>query len=147
VASITTPAGVASAIARALGVPTSAQQSDIESVSNAIRDAHLLLILDNFEQALDAVTVIADVLAKCRSTTILVTSRTLLRISGEQVFAVPLLKLPASDVALKELRSSASVQLFGETVDSPRLSSLRLVALDPSSLYPVENQSRYQMRT
>src|SRR5215213_1215678 len=70
---------VVSAIAQALGVRESGDQALLDGVRSALRDARALLVLDNFEQVLDAATV-AELLATCPRITALVTSRALLRV-------------------------------------------------------------------
>ena len=56
------PALVASAIATALGVKESGAQPLIESLKLSLRDKHLLLVLDNFEQVLAAAPLVAELL-------------------------------------------------------------------------------------
>jgi hypothetical protein len=59
-----------------------------------LRTKQLLLILDNFEQVTTGATVVSDLLAACPGLVILVTSRTVLRLSGEYELAVPPLPVP-----------------------------------------------------
>ena len=54
----------------------------------------LLLVLDNLEQVVEAAPDLAELLAVARGLTLLVTSRTPLRLSGEHEFVVPPLSLP-----------------------------------------------------
>jgi predicted ATPase/DNA-binding CsgD family transcriptional regulator len=74
----------------------------------------LLLVLDNFEHVLEAATDVADLLATCPRLTVLATSRSVLRISGEQTFVVPPLALPAATrpSTLDELAQTDAVALF-----------------------------------
>jgi predicted ATPase/class 3 adenylate cyclase len=71
----------------------------------------MLLVLDNFEQVMDAAPLVADLVVSCRSLHVLVTSRSPLRVSAEQQFPVPTLELPAG-TDLEELLGSPAVQLF-----------------------------------
>jgi predicted ATPase len=82
---------VAPAIATGLGLSTSAGQliTDLESY---LRDRRLLLALDNFEQVIGAAPLLAGLLATAPGLVVLVTSRTVLRLSGEHEFAVPPLR-------------------------------------------------------
>jgi predicted ATPase len=57
----------------------------------------LLLILDNFEQLLPAAALVADWLAAAPRLKILVTSRAVLRLSGEHDVPVPPLSLPVDE--------------------------------------------------
>ena len=102
-------------------------------MATALRDRQLLLVLDNLEQVLDAAPQLTELLAICPSLTILVTSRSLLRISGEHVVAVPPLGLPATDhdVTLEDLARTEAVALF----------IARARAADPRFALTVENAS------
>jgi predicted ATPase len=59
-----------------------------------LRDRHLLLALDNFEQIMDAAPLVADLLAHCPRLTVLATSRERLGLRGEQELPLPPLGLP-----------------------------------------------------
>ncbi len=111
------------AIGAALGLGETRAAGLSERVADTLRDKHLLLILDNFEQVLPAATAIAELLAAAPRVEMLVTSRTVLRVRGEHECAVlPLglpLALPAHREALpalsfEQIRSGAAVQLFVE---------------------------------
>jgi predicted ATPase len=54
-----------------------------------VRDKKLLLLLDNFEQVVDAAEDVSSVLRECPNVEVLVTSRELLHLSGEHEYAVP----------------------------------------------------------
>ena len=85
--------GVADAIAAALPVNTYGANmgSDVESYLRARR---LLLVLDNFEQAMGAAPLVARLLGAAAGLVVLVTSRTVLRLRGEHEFPVPALAVP-----------------------------------------------------
>ncbi|MCW5852329.1 MAG: tetratricopeptide repeat protein [Anaerolineae bacterium] len=85
---------VPSTIARTLGVKEQASQPLLDSLKDWLRDKQTLLLLDNFEQVIAAAPVIADLLAACPGLKALVTSREVLRISGEHEYFVPPLALP-----------------------------------------------------
>ncbi|HEX6177087.1 MAG TPA: tetratricopeptide repeat protein, partial [Thermoanaerobaculia bacterium] len=53
-----------------------------------------LLVIDNFEQVIDAASDLADLIAACPSVTVLVTSRELLHLYAERTMTVPPLALP-----------------------------------------------------
>jgi non-specific serine/threonine protein kinase len=93
-APITDPALVPSAIARALGVREAGSRALEDTLKDVLRDRHLLLILDNFEQVTPAASHIGDLLAAAPDLKVLVTSRALLRLYGEYEFVVPPLALP-----------------------------------------------------
>jgi predicted ATPase/uncharacterized protein HemY len=81
-----------------------------------VRDRCLLLVLDNFEQVLGAAPLVADLLAAAPAARVLVTSRAVLRLRGEQEFLVPPLALPdlAALPAPEALARVPAVQLFGQ---------------------------------
>ena len=60
-----------------------------DGLADRIADRRLLLVLDNFEHLIDAAGELAGLLAACPNLQLLVTSRELLRIPGEQAYPVP----------------------------------------------------------
>ena len=69
------------AAARAVGSP--------DGFVSHVRDKKLLLLLDNFEQVVDASPDVSSALRECPNLDVLVTSRELLHLSGEHEYAVP----------------------------------------------------------
>ena len=114
------PAILAGTVADVLGVRESPTRTVEESIREALRDGRVLLVLDNFEHLLEAGPLVARLLSACPDLVILVTSRAVLRISGEHDIAVHPLSLPsqaaeemhrrADDVAIVE--SSEAMRLF-----------------------------------
>jgi predicted ATPase/transcriptional regulator with XRE-family HTH domain len=108
------PNRVAVETARALGVQDSGQRSLREHLVGYLQGRALLLVLDNFEQLLDAAPLVGGLAGSCPKLKILVTSRAPLRVAAEQEFPVPPLpvphpkQLPPPD----ELERYPSVQLF-----------------------------------
>ena len=92
--SITDPSLVASTIAGALGVRETGEDPLLDTLTEYLREKQLLLMLDNFEQVVEAAPVLADLLASCRRLKILVTSRAVLRLSTEYEFSVSPLSIP-----------------------------------------------------
>lgn len=92
--SVTDPALVPSALARAIGVPEVAGQAILETVKEHLRDKELLLVVDNFEQVAEAAPVIEELLTAATRLKVLVTSRVVLSIRGEQEYVVPPLQPP-----------------------------------------------------
>jgi predicted ATPase/DNA-binding CsgD family transcriptional regulator len=93
-ASLSDPDLVAASIAHTFGLGVTTGRDPLAAITSAVRDRHLLLILDNFEHLLPAARVVADLLAACPHLKTLVTSRAALRLSGEHEFAVPPLAFP-----------------------------------------------------
>lgn len=85
---------VVSAIAQALDLKEVQGQLLDSQLREYLESRRLLLLLDNFEQVIEAVSIITSLLAACPQLKILVTSRSVLRIAGEQQFSVPPLALP-----------------------------------------------------
>ena len=104
---------VTAAIAAALGLNTSGGAL-ITDLKSYLRDRRLVLVLDNFEQVMGAAPVVAELLGAAPGVVALVTSRMVLRLSGEHEFPVPPLPVPpigaGGDAA--EVQRSASVRLF-----------------------------------
>src|SRR5262249_12821699 len=77
-------------------------------------ESELLLVLDNFEQVVGAAPLISDLLRVCGRLKVLVTSRSVLRVSGEWNVAVPPLPLPDPETpdAPAGLMGYAAVRLF-----------------------------------
>ena len=96
-ASLSDPTLVPMAVARALRLLAGPDTVTSESIARTIGDQRLLLVLDNCEHLVGAVASLAETLvAHCASTTIVSTSRETLRISGECVYRVPPLAVPAA---------------------------------------------------
>jgi predicted ATPase len=93
-APVTDPLLVPSAIAAAVGVRVEGPRSMVDALREHLRLRETLLIIDNFEQVLDAAPVVADLLESAPRLRILVTSREPLHVAGEQELAVPPLQLP-----------------------------------------------------
>jgi predicted ATPase/DNA-binding CsgD family transcriptional regulator len=91
--SLTDPALVTTAIADVLDVTEKANEPLAKTLTRAIGDGEILLLLDNFEHVMAAVTVVSRLL-EAPNLKVLVTSREILRVSGEQVYIVPPLTLP-----------------------------------------------------
>ena len=82
------------AIAQTLGLREAGDRPLLEQLKAYLQDQHLLLLLDNFEQVVDAAPKLADLLVFCPKLKMLVTSRAVLRIYGEQEFPIPPLAVP-----------------------------------------------------
>lgn len=91
---ISDPKRVLPTIAHTLGLQGSNHRPHIERLNTYLRDKHLLLILDNFEQILPAAPLLSTLLASCPLLKVLVTSRAKLHLQGEYEFQVAPLDLP-----------------------------------------------------
>jgi predicted ATPase/class 3 adenylate cyclase len=110
------PALVVSTIAQTMGIREAAGGSLLDHLKGALRDKRLLLVLDNFEQVVPAAPLVNELLAAAPRLKILVTSRAVLRLSGEKDYPVPPLGLPEAGRALtaEGLSRYAAVALFVE---------------------------------
>jgi predicted ATPase/class 3 adenylate cyclase len=106
-AAVRDPALVESSIAATLGVRDTPDQPIATTLRNHLRDRTALLLLDNLEQLLPtAAHTVAEVVRNAPRVRLLVTSRELLRISGENGHPVPPLD-EAAGVELFEARARA----------------------------------------
>ncbi len=110
-ASITHPDQVIPTLIQTLGITEQRDLTPITSLKQVLHDKHLLLVLDNFEQVVDAAPLLLELLQGCPELKMLVTSRSLLHMPGEHTFPLPPLAIPASKQASAE---NASVALFVE---------------------------------
>ena len=117
------PALVPHAIATIFGVREFGGRPMLQEVIEALRERHVLLVLDNCEHLIDACAQLVEaVLLSCSGVTVLATSRERLGVPGELAWRVPSLGAPApASAPLRELGQYDAVRLFVE----------RAVAADP----------------
>jgi predicted ATPase len=86
----------------------------LENLKDYLRDKHILLVLDNFEQLVAAAPYVAELLAAAPRLKIITSSRIALNLHGEYTFVVPSLELPpaADHLGLVNLVENESVLLF-----------------------------------
>ncbi|HET6650928.1 MAG TPA: adenylate/guanylate cyclase domain-containing protein [Candidatus Limnocylindria bacterium] len=115
-APITDPELVAPTIAQTLGLPDRGGRTAIERLVDHIGPSRMLLVLDNFEQVVDAASSVRALLDACPNLTMMASSRSVLRVSGEQEYPVPPLGLPdpARLPPLAALSQYEAVALFIE---------------------------------
>ena len=101
---------VPAAIARTLGIQDGPGRPVLEGLTRFFAERQALLVLDNFEQVLDAASDVASLLRSAPDLRILVTSRAALRVGGEQEF--PLGPLSGLVEASAPVDTSAAVRLF-----------------------------------
>lgn len=101
-------------IARGLGIKESRHQTFDEALLSYLADRDMLIVLDNFEQIIPAARQVAEILSLAPRLKVLVTSRTVLHLSGEHEFVVPPLRFvdPRSTPSSAELVDSPAVALF-----------------------------------
>jgi predicted ATPase/DNA-binding SARP family transcriptional activator len=103
-APLSDPALVPGAIARALAIREIPGEEPLDTLATVLRGRELLLVLDTAEHLRVGARIFSELLARAPRTTLLVTSRAVLHLSGEHVYPVqPLGDEPA--VALFHQRS------------------------------------------
>ena len=138
--SLRDPSLVSEAIERALGAN--------EGLAEHIGVGEMLLLLDNFEQVVDAASELAQLLARCPNLKLLVTSRELLRIGGEVEYPVP--PLAGSDAVelfceRSQLEPDATIEELCRSLDDLPL-ALELAAARTSVLSPAQILERFAQR-
>jgi predicted ATPase len=110
------PELVASTVAGALSVSESAGRALKEDLREYLSTKELLVVLDNFEQVVDAAPLVGELLSVCPGLKVLATSRSSLRIYGEHEYAVRALELPDPDhlPPIETLRQYEAIRLFTE---------------------------------
>lgn len=121
-ASVREPEAVSFAIAKELGLQEDTLLSIEEVLVRFFRDKRALLVLDNFEQIVGAAPVVEKLFLSCGQLYILVSSRIVLQIRGEQEYPVSPLHVPPPNSSHdpKDLQQIASVALFVQRARSHR---------------------------
>ncbi|HJT58697.1 MAG TPA: protein kinase [Ktedonobacteraceae bacterium] len=142
-ATVNEPDLVVPTIALELGIQEAGSQGILEQVKAALSGRHFLLLLDNFEQVVEAAPLIEEVLSACPRLKVVVTSRAVLHVDAEYQFPVPPLGLPDLDqtaeneayaqyaaIALFIQRAQAVQPAFQLTPDNARTIAEICVRLD-----------------
>jgi predicted ATPase/DNA-binding CsgD family transcriptional regulator len=110
------PGLVASTIAQSIGLQDARDRPLMEHLVSQLRERQLLIVLDNFEHLLAGAPVVTRLLQETDAVRILVSSRSSLRVSGEQECPVPPLDVPQQEACptAASLASCESVRLFVE---------------------------------
>ncbi len=111
---LTDPALIPTTIAAALGVAEQPDRPLLASLQVFLQDLRLLLVLDNFEQLQAGASLVGQLMAAAPQLVVLVTSREVLHLRGEQEYPVPPLGLPdmADLTHLDALTQYDAVALF-----------------------------------
>jgi predicted ATPase/DNA-binding SARP family transcriptional activator len=119
-ADVSDPELVAGAIGRSLGLKDKAGNVSWEAALAAfLADKHLLLVVDNLEQVLDAAPQLNTLLAAAPRLSLLCTSRAALNVAGEHPYTVPMLALPEQTAfAPAALAQVPAVALFVQRAQS-----------------------------
>jgi predicted ATPase/DNA-binding CsgD family transcriptional regulator/transcriptional regulator with XRE-family HTH domain len=133
------PRLVVPTIVGALGVREVADRPLLESLQEALKSRHLLLVLDNFEHVLTAAPMLGDLVAAAPMLKIVVTSRETLRLPEEYVFPVSPLRVPdlSRPPDPERLAAYEAVQLFVERARAANSQREPAFVLTPENALPV----------
>lgn len=112
-AAVLEPKHLATAIAQTLALFERSGKSYQRRLEDYFKHKELLLVLDNFEQLIDAAPLLEHLLKRCSKLKILITSRVVIHLYDEYVFIVPPLELPKI-LSWKEAQNSEAISLFLE---------------------------------
>ena len=147
------PDQVAPAIAQALGIRTAGDRPAMAAIALALHDQQTLLILDNFEQIVEAGPHITDLLRACNELKALVTSRSQLHLSGAHIYATaPLSQSDSVDLFNQRARAvRADFTLSGASVArasaaAPTASSRARNWAASLQLQPPQRQRQHPLR-
>lgn len=123
---------VPSVIASTLGLAVGGATSPQDALAEHLRDKRTLIVLDNFEQVVEAASDVTRLLRDAPDIKIIVTTRVVLRVYGEQEFPVPPLGLPPvspDKLTAEQAAHYEAVRLFAE----------RAMAVQPAFVLTDEN--------
>lgn len=108
-------------VGRALGVRESADRTIAAGLASVVGDGRMLLVIDNVEQLLPAVSNhVTELIAAMPNVKLLVTSRSPLRIGWEHEYPVPPLEVPQPGAEDDVIDNTAAVALFAERAKAAR---------------------------
>ena len=104
------PTLVPGAVAQSVGVKLSGRGDAVDELVGMLRGRAVLLVVDNCEHLLDAVSPLVQALGQDMH--ILATSQEVLKVPGEQVYRLHALSLPPEDCSMQEALGHGAVDLF-----------------------------------
>jgi predicted ATPase len=116
---VAAPERLVTAVADALGIVATGQVEPRMQLFNHLANKQLLLVLDNFEQLLDAADLLSEIVNRAAAVRLLVTSRAALHLQEEWLYPLSGLPYPTADQpppAWEEAAAYDAVQLFVERV-------------------------------
>jgi len=116
------PELVPSTIAQGIGLQDARDRPLMEHLVSQLRERRTLIVLDNFEHLLPAAPVMTRLLQETSAVRIVVSSRSPLRVSGEQECPVPPLAVldPGALATPESLAACESARLFAERASAAR---------------------------
>ena len=112
--SVTDPKHLIIAIAQGMRLTLPGTEPSLEQLKRSLQLKSSLIVLDNFEQIIEAAGTVAELLVACGAIQILVTSRLALNIYGEVRYKLDGLRRPSMEDAddLRSVRQAAATALF-----------------------------------
>jgi len=122
VEAVTSPELVLRTITDRLQLRLEGTRGPLDALVEYLRERRSLLLLDNFEQVVDAAAQVAALLDQCPRLQVLVTSRQVLRLQAEREYPVAPLDVPAEHTAGERVLAQvpSAVQLFVERAQAAR---------------------------
>jgi predicted ATPase/DNA-binding SARP family transcriptional activator len=121
-ATVTDPAGVIPALAQQLGALETEDEAPFDALASLLQRDPSLLVIDNFEQVLDAAPQLGRLLAAAPGLQLVVTSRAPLRIQGEHELAIaPLERDSAIELFVARARALDPRATFADTETIARI--------------------------
>ncbi len=112
-ASVTAEEEVMPTISAALDIAEAHGRTALDALGTVLGDRHVLLVVDNFEQVVEAAGAVASLVARCPRIQVVVTSRRPLKIGAEVELPLPPLGLPdEGETDVEGLLECPSVDLF-----------------------------------
>ncbi len=119
-ATLADPRFLADHVATELGVPDRAGKPSLTHIIERFSSTPMLLVLDNCEHVVDAVTgFLSRLLRDCPAMKVLSTSREALGVTGERTVGVPPLSVPRDD-SIESAREADAIALFVERAQDVR---------------------------
>ncbi len=118
---LTSADAVLPTLASAIGVQGVPGDGLLDAMIEALRGADRLLVLDNFEQVVEAAPMLTELLLATQTLTMMVTSRSVLGVYGENVYPVSPFSVPDRDeTSFQKISQSDAVRLFVQRVQAVR---------------------------
>ena len=134
------PNTVLSSLATQLGIKETGVRPLYDSLRDLLAPQRVLLILDNCEHLLtETASLVTDLVRDCPHLRLLLTSREMLRIEGEQVFTLDPLALPPTRTRQPPAHSQASALAAARESPAVRLFLERATAVRPGLEWTSEN--------
>ncbi|MEJ2560466.1 MAG: protein kinase [Anaerolineae bacterium] len=121
-ASLESVEGIVPTVAEALGFRFYEESEPRQQLLDYLRQKHMLIILDNFEQLVEGVGLVTDILQTAPGVKILDTSRIRLNVQGEHLFPVAGMEFPGQEKA-EDAGWDAALRRAPQPVDQPALTA------------------------